>query len=67
MAQVVTISDRGRARLARLYFREETSEVGDSSGEERQLSWQLLGVATMVLVSAAGWAVIMVVVRHFLH
>ena len=67
MAQVVTIANRGRARLARLYSREETSEVRDSWEEERELSWQLLGVATMVLVSGAGWAVIMVVVRHFLH
>ena len=67
MAQVVTIANRGRARLARLYSKEETSEVRDGSEQEHELSWRLLGVATMVLVSVAGWAGILMVVRHFLH
>jgi hypothetical protein len=67
MAQVLIFADGGHTKSARLHFEEAAFEVEEATGEGHELTWKLLGLATMALVSAAGWAAILMVARHFLH
>jgi len=67
MAHVLIVGKDGHARLARFRLEEDACEVEETPAEEHELSWRLLGLATMVLVSAAGWVLILMAARHFLH
>lgn len=69
MAHVWVVGEDRRAKLARFRFYENSLEIEDPLAEEEQprLAWKLLGFATAVLVSAGGWVVILIALRHFLH
>jgi len=67
MAQVLIIADGGHTKLASFPLDEGVYQVEDDTGEEHELSWRLIGLATMAVVSAAGWLGILTLARHFLH
>jgi hypothetical protein len=67
MAQVLIVAGDGHARLARVHFDEEVSAVEETPVEEHELSWRLIGLAIMAVVSAAGWVVILAAAKHFLR
>jgi len=67
MAHVLIVADNRHTRLAQFHLNEEVWEAEEEPVGKDDLSWKLLGLATMVLVSAAGWAVLLLAARHFLH
>jgi hypothetical protein len=69
MAHVLIIGEDGRSRLAHLrqVGRSCELEVEENPSNVYKLSWRVLGIATMALVSAAGWVAIVAAARHFLH
>jgi len=67
MAHVLIVADNGHTRLAQSHLNEEVWQVEEEPVEADELSWKLLGLATMVLISAAGWALVLLAARHFLH
>jgi len=67
MAQVPIVVGDGHAKLALVHFDEQVSAVEETPTEEHELSWRLIGLAVMAVVSAAGWVVILAAARHFLR
>jgi hypothetical protein len=69
MAHVLIIGEDGRSKLAHLRQIGNSCELelDETTSEEYKLSWKVLGIATMALVSAAGWVAILAAARHFLR
>ena len=67
MAHVLIVADNGHTRLAQFHLNQKAWQVEEEPVEADDLSWKLLGLATMVLVSAAGWALLLFTARHFIH
>jgi hypothetical protein len=69
MAHVLIIDEAGNARLAHLRQIGDACqlEMEDQASDDYKLSWKVLGVATMAVVSAAGWLGILAAARYFLH
>jgi hypothetical protein len=69
MAHVLIIGDDGRSRLAHLRQVGNACELEmeDQSSDDYKLSWKVLGIATMAVVSAAGWFGILAAARYFFH
>ncbi|HEX8816346.1 MAG TPA: hypothetical protein VF753_12665 [Terriglobales bacterium] len=67
MAHVLIIDDFGRSRLAHLRQNGNTCEVeleDETASDDSKLSWKVLGIATMALVSGAGWLAILFAAKH---
>jgi hypothetical protein len=69
MAHVLIIDDFGRSRLAHLRQNGNSCEVelDETASEDYKLSWKVLGIATMAVVSGAGWIGIVAAAHYLFH
>jgi hypothetical protein len=67
MAHVLIVGVDGRTTRARLRLDGTLCKVRDSSAEPSGLPGVILGLATITVVSAAGWVLVLTAVKYLLR